>query len=122
MIDGSPAASADHLDLAAALQSDEPPGRSVDRVTDGDQPVVLVDQALLVGQGDGQTLAVLGSGHHRTTGVGMDHHVVVEHAVILSDHLELLANGGKRLPVDGVGVDRGDYVRPGFVNGVMDAH
>src|SRR5438270_13995937 len=52
------------LHLTRTLQGDEPEGRLVDRLTDGEQPVVAEDDGLGVAEGVGEALALFEVAHH----------------------------------------------------------
>src|SRR5665213_989154 len=103
------------LGLAGPLHGDEPPGRLVDRVAHGHEPMVAQDGCLVVSQGMGDALALLDVHHH--AGVVVEHGVVVvEGAHVLGDGVEGPSEGGPRLAVYGVGVGRGNDVGAGGVD------
>ena len=103
------------LGLARALHGDEPPGRLVDRVPDGQQPVVAEDDGLVVAERVGDALALLDVEHH--AGVVVEERVVlVEGADVLGDRVERAAERRPRLAVDRVRVGGGHHVGPGGVD------
>src|SRR3954471_19731288 len=92
----------DELHLAGPLHGDEPPDRRVDRLADGQQPVVAQDDGLVVAEGVGDALALLDVSDH--TGVVVEKRVVVvERRDVLRDRLEGLTERRQRAPVGRVG-------------------
>src|SRR5438552_14459713 len=86
------------LHLAGALHGDEPEGGFVDRVADGEQPVVAKDHRLAVAQSVGQALALFQV--EDDTGVVVEQGVVaVEGADVLGQGVEKAAQGRPRLAV-----------------------
>ena len=115
MSTGVPAASAMQLGLTRALHRDEPPHRFVDRVPDGEQPVVAQDRGLVVAERVGDALALLGVEHD--AGVVVEQRVVVvERADVLGQRVEEPAERRPRLAVHRVRVGGRDHVGPGGVD------
>jgi hypothetical protein len=84
-------------------------------VADRQQAVVAEDDRLVLAEGGGDALALL----HVEDDAGVvveDRVVAVERACVLGERQQLLAQGGERLAVEGVGVRRRLHVRPGRVH------
>ena len=86
------------------------------RVADGEQAVVAQDRGLVVAEGVGDALALLGIVDH-DAGVVVEQDVVLEEdARVLGERIERAAEGRERLAVHGVGVGGGDDVGSGGVD------
>ena len=98
------------LGLARTLHRDEPERSLVDRLSDGEQAVVLVDRCFAGGEGGRQLLAGVDVEHHRSA-LGADHGVVlVEHATSWVSGSSGMPSETERLAVHRVRVRRGDDV------------
>lgn len=107
------------LRMTALLQANEPKHRLLNTPAHGQQPMILQQRSFATPERGSNLLAFfLGEDHAAEAGV--ERVVVVERARILRDSIEFAAQCAEGAAVDGVRVRGADYIRPGFVDRVVD--
>lgn len=109
----------EELGLTTLIHRDKPIDSLLNRLSDGEQPVVLQECRLVLPHTTGNPVAFLGGEDDPVEGFVQDV-VVVEGTGILGDDVELAAEGTKGASVDGVAVAGGQHVRSGLVDGGVD--
>ncbi len=99
----------EQLGVARAVHGDEPPGRFVDRVANGEQAVIAKDGRLLRAEGASNAVA-FGSFLDNPRIIVEDDMIFIKSASILRERIEQATECGPRFTVERVGVGGGNHV------------